>query len=141
MMEKRAFAQGMRRANKAEERRNTRQAKSGGRSGRGGGGYKGSGSGYQQDIFPSLEPSVERPGEIKFHATNEQKMREMENCTPQQPSKAFDAAGKNGNNKKNDDDDIEDKEEGGGVPVPVLDKKMAARLAAMDADEADYFCF
>ena len=122
----------MRKANKAEEKRNTQYSKRGGGGGRGG--RKGLGSGYHQD-FPPLKPSVERDGEIKFHAANEQRMREMGDQFTSSNPKIIDA--KDTTRKENEES--EDKEDGGGVPV--LDQKTAARLKIMDEDEDDYFCF
>jgi len=120
----------MRRANKAEEKRNRQNATNRSRGGRGGGQRGGAlGSGYAQD-FPPLRPSVERKGDVKFHAANEAKLREMANRTPPHLRVI---------NKKESKgkaaDDGDDETEGG---VPLLDQNTAARLAALD-DIDEYF--
>lgn len=76
MAQARAFQQGLNRAMKAEEKSNRRYASSDARSRQRGDrrGSKGT-NGYDQE-YPKLKPSIERKGEIKYHAANEEKMRE-----------------------------------------------------------------
>ena len=135
MTEKRTFEQGMRRADRVEEKRNgkfTKGKASGGGRGRGRGGRV-LGSGYEQDFPPLKPPVVERKGEVKFHAANEQKMREISDRNPTPPHLRTVTNKQKPKGKGTKDD--EDHEEGGGVPV--LDRKTAARLAALDDDDDD----
>ena len=72
MAEARAFQQGLNRALKAEEKYNrnyTRNRQRGDHLG-------GKGTKAYDENSPTLKPSVERKGEIKYHAANEKKMRE-----------------------------------------------------------------
>lgn len=75
MAQARAFQQGLNRAMKAEEKSNRNYGRSSTKptwrdrhSGKGTKGYDAN--------YPSLKPSVEGEGEIKYHAANEKKMRE-----------------------------------------------------------------
>lgn len=76
MAQARAFQQGLNRALKAEDKQNRNYARGDARNRqrgdhRGGKGTNGYGEGH-----PALKPSIERKGEIKYHAVNEKKARE-----------------------------------------------------------------
>ena len=72
----RAFQQGLNRAVKAEEKINRKYARSDARSRQRGDRCGGkSTTGYDEE-YPALRHSIERKGEIKYHAANEKKMRE-----------------------------------------------------------------
>lgn len=75
MAQARAFQQGLNRAVKAEEKFNRNYGRSGPKytwRDR----HSGNGTNRYDENYPSLKPSVERKGEITFHAANEKKMRE-----------------------------------------------------------------
>lgn len=76
MAEARAFQQGLNRAVKAEDKSNRNHARSDARNRQRG--YRPGGKGTQgyDENYPTLKPSVERKGEIKYHAANEKKMKE-----------------------------------------------------------------
>lgn len=75
MAQARAFQQGLNRAVKAEEKFNRNYGRSGTKpTWRDRHGGKGT-NGYDENYL-SLKPSVEREGEIKYHAANEKKLRE-----------------------------------------------------------------
>ncbi|KAL6713438.1 hypothetical protein ACLMJK_008903 [Lecanora helva] len=118
MIDRREFDQSMRRANRAEAKRNANFVKGRG----GGGGGKGGGSAKGGD------------GEITFHDANEKQLKEVRSRTPPHLR-----AAKHQDKKRKGVDDEEEGEEGGGVPVPPLSQKTKDRLAALDDDYDDYF--
>ena len=75
MHEARTLQQGLNRATKAEDKLNRNYARGVARNRqrdhRGGKGT----NGYDEE-YPALKPSIERKGEIKYHAANEKRMRE-----------------------------------------------------------------
>lgn len=75
MYEARTFQKGLNRATKAEDKLNRNYARGAARNRqrdhRGGKGT----NGYDEE-YPALKPSIERKGEIKYHAANEKRMRE-----------------------------------------------------------------
>ena len=146
MRDKEAFDQGMRRAQKAEDKAEKRYANEK---------KNGFGSSAYRDAFPPLKDSVERKGEIKFHAANEKRMKEMTDTTnegkyyvPPHPRGGLGEDGKEprvwkvgdlmefGKEKK--------KEAEGGVKLPEklpekkLSKKTKKRLVDLELDE-EYF--
>ena len=76
MAQARAFQQGINRAVKAEEKFNRNYARSDARSRQRGDRRGGRGTKGYDEYHPAPKPSIERKGEIKYHAANEQKMRE-----------------------------------------------------------------
>lgn len=120
MVEDRAFDQSMRRANKAEEKGNLKFARDRARGGRRG---RGDFHGVHKEDFPPLSPSMERKGEIKFHAANEEKMRQKGDQNGQyQGNGSSNKKGPNSSNKKD-------------TGTPVQDNKTMQRLARLDDDE------
>lgn len=125
MVENRTFEQSMRRANKAEEKRNLKLASGRAKaSGRG----RGCGNGHTPGSRP-LQPSVERKRETKFHSANEQQVREMSNPTPPH----LRAIGKG--SSQTDEGRLPEHTAKGKGPLP---NSMKARLAALDDDD-EYF--
>ena len=144
MKDKEAFDQGMRRAQKAEEKAEKRYSNDK-KSGFGGSAYG--------ETFPSLKDSVERKGEIKFHTANEKKMREMADTTNKGkdhvPPHLRGGSGEDGKEprvwkvgdlvefgKKKEKEEAE-----GGVKLPEkkkLSKKTKKRLVDLELDE-EYF--
>lgn len=120
MMEDRAFDQSMRRANKAEEKENLKFARDRARGGRGG---RGNFHGLHKEDFPPLSSFVDRKGDIKYHAANEEKMRQKGDQNGRYQGN--NSSSKKGPNNSN-------KEDGG---APVQDKKMTERLARLEDDE------
>lgn len=125
MIENRTFEQGMRRANKAEERQNLKLARDRATVRARG---RGRGNKSTQEGRP-LQPSVERRGETNFHSANEQKLREMGSRTPPH----LKGIGK-GRSQTNDGHGVEKSAQG----RDQLPNNMKARLAALDDDD-DYF--
>lgn len=76
MAEARAFQQGLNRAVKAEDKSNRNHARSDARNRQRGYRLGGKGTQGYDENYPTLKPSVERKGEIKYHAANEKKMKE-----------------------------------------------------------------
>ena len=72
----RAFQQGLNRAVKAEEKFNRNYARSDARSRPRGDRRGGRGTNGYDEYYLAMKPSIERKGEIKYHAANEKKMRE-----------------------------------------------------------------
>ncbi len=127
MIENRTFEQGMRRANKAEEKQNMKLARDRATAkGRGRG--RGRGNRYMQEARP-LQPSVERKGETKFHSANEKTLRETGSRTPPH----LRGIGK-GISQIKDGHSVKETAQGKGQ----LPESMKARLAVLDDDD-DYF--
>lgn len=76
MAQARAFQQGLNRAVKAEDNTNRQYARSDARNRQRGDHRGGKGTNGYDENYPALKPSIERKGEIKYHAANEKKMRE-----------------------------------------------------------------
>lgn len=76
MAEARAFQQGLNRAVKAEDRSNRNYARNDARNRQRGDHRGGKGTNGNDENYPARKPSIERRGEIKYHAANEKKMRE-----------------------------------------------------------------
>lgn len=122
MVEKRAFDQGMRRANKAEAIKNHTLIPTKNKTNAGGRG-RGRSNGHTQGARSS-RPSAQGNGETKFHSANEKLLLEMQNRTL--PSM-------NGPDVNDHKEQHIAKESG---PLP---DSMKARLAALYDDEDDYF--
>ena len=75
MHEARTFQQGLNRAMKVEDKSNRNYARGVARN-RQRGGRGGKGTKEYNEEYPALKPSIERKGEIKYHAANEKRMRE-----------------------------------------------------------------
>ena len=75
MAQNRAFHQGLRRAVKAEEAFNRNYTTTNARSKVTGDHRGGKDTNGYDEEYPSLKPSIERKGEIKYHAADEKKMR------------------------------------------------------------------
>ena len=75
MHEARAFQQGLNRATKAEDKLNRNYARGMARN-RQRDHRGGKGTNRYDEEYPALKPSIERKGEIKYHAANEKRMRE-----------------------------------------------------------------
>lgn len=77
MAQARAFQQGLNRALKAEDKQIRTYARGDARNRQRGEhrGGKGTTNGHDEE-YPALKPSIERKGEIKYHAANEKEMRE-----------------------------------------------------------------
>ncbi len=139
MKEQQTFDQGMRRGQKAEERAEKKYSNDK---------KKGLGSGTYGEAFPSLKDSVEKKGEIKFHAANEKKMKEMTDAANKGadyvPPHLRVGREKDGTEMRmwKEGDLIEfgrDQEEGGvELPEKKLAEKTKKRLAELDVDE-EYF--
>lgn len=76
MAEARAFQQGLNRAVKAEEKFNGNYSRSDARDIQRGDRRSGKGTNGYDGHYPALKPSIERKGEIQYHAANEKKTRE-----------------------------------------------------------------
>ena len=76
MAQARAFQQGLNRALKAEDKQNRNYARVDSRNRQRGDRRGGKYTNGHDEYYPMLKPSIERKGEIKYHATNEKKMRE-----------------------------------------------------------------
>ena len=76
MAQARAFQQGLNRAIKAEDKSNRNYARSEARNRQRGDHRGGRGTHGHDENYSALKPSIERKGEIKYHAANEKKMRE-----------------------------------------------------------------
>ena len=76
MAQARAFQQGLNRALKAEDKQNRNYARSDARTRQRGDHRGGKGTNGHDGGYPALKPSIERKGEIKYHAVNEKKARE-----------------------------------------------------------------
>ena len=76
MAQARAFQQGLNRALKAEDKQNRNYARSDARIRQRGDHRGGKGTNGHDADYPALKPSIERKGEIKYHAINEKKARE-----------------------------------------------------------------
>ena len=125
MKEQQETEQALRRANKAEDKRNVQYAKDRAMGGHGGRGRENARTPSQSSAFFSSmqqQPSMERKGEIKFHAANEQKLREMKSGDPGGSKKYKTADAGDGRKKHNS-------------KAPVQDAKMAERLSRLDEDE------
>ena len=76
MAQARAFQQGLNRAVKAEDKFNRSYAMSDAMNRQRGNRRGGKGANAHDEKYQALKPSIERKGEIKYHAANEKKMRE-----------------------------------------------------------------
>ena len=76
MAQARAFQQGLNRALKAEDKQNRNYARADARNRQRGDHRGGKGTNGHDEGYPALKPSIERKGEIKYHAVNEKKARE-----------------------------------------------------------------
>ena len=76
MAQNRAFQQGLNRAAKAEDRANRNYAKNDTRNKQRDNRQSGKRTNGYDAGYSTLKPSIERKGEIKYHAANEKKMRE-----------------------------------------------------------------
>lgn len=139
-----SFEQGMRRADKADEK-NQRRGRGGGggygggyggsHGGRGGG--RGGYAGNSQNDFPSLQPSRGGPGVTQFHSANEGRGREMVARDRQQGNYTpphLRGGGNDGARGSKNGSEASKKEEN--VPLP---EQMKNRLKILDDDEADYY--
>ena len=109
MKERQDFEASLRRANRAEDKKNSNfgnHSRGRGRGGRPRGGYR---------------PSVERKGEIKYHNANEQKLKEMS------------SNGGHGSRGGGNSGDSKKKGKGGGETA--VDPYMEERLRRLDEDE------
>lgn len=125
------FEQGMRRANKTEEKaRRGRGGGGGGRGGPGGGGRgRGGYSANSQNNYPPLQPSLDGPGVTQFHSANGKRGREMAARGGQHGGylAPYLLDGGRGDVK------APRKENAG------LSDQMKSRLQALDDEDADYF--
>lgn len=118
MMENRSFDQGMRRAQKAEDKKTEKRAKDNLRGGRGGG----RGCNYDRsNNFPPFRPFVESNG-----ATNEQKMRDK-SLSGEAPFSAKSAISPHPRGASHSSSKTR--------ATTKPDKKIMERLAALDDDE------
>ena len=76
MAQNRAFQQGLNRAAKAEDRANRNYGRNDTRNKQRDNRQSGKRANGYDANYPTLKPSIERKGEIKYHAANEKKMRE-----------------------------------------------------------------
>ena len=137
--QKQMFEQGMKRGQKADERAEKKYSIDQ---------LKDFDSGAYSEAFPSLKESVEKKGEIKFHAANEKKMKEMTDATnngvdyvPPHLRGGWKEDGKEMRMWKEGDliEFSKDKEEGGvKLPENKLAEKTKKRLAELEVDE-EYF--
>lgn len=127
MRSDKVFEQGMRRADKVEEK-SRRGRGGGGGSGRGGYGGRGGGS-SSQNGFPPLQPSRGGPGVTQFHNQNKKRQREKAPNGGQQ--KGFVAPHQRGGGKQ-----IVKGPKKEDVPLP---EQMKNRLKILEDEDADYF--